>query len=216
MIGILRLTLAAAVLLLAPASDGWASGDHGAAKVIVVSPRAEARVGTRQFILVYANRQLFEDRKFKLFGNVQRPKFDKPRLALFVEDFATAAPVAGAEVEAMVNFLPEAMSEIAPGVYVTEEVVLGGGRNEVEVTFTLGDESATVPMMLVVAGGDSAGTASAAAAVSAVKPVAIPSWVFVAAGLAVYAVAAGLFLIRRQRSAASAEPQSGHGAATGS
>jgi hypothetical protein len=204
------LCLAAALTWL-PGQPGWAAGDHGAAKTISVAPRSEARVGTRQFVLVYANRQIFEDRHLQLFGNVQRPKFDRPRLALFVEDFATAEPVVGGEVEATVNFLPESMSEVAPGVYVTEEVVLGGGRNEVEVAFTVADETVTVPMLLVVAGGDSAETAASAAAVSAVKPVAIPSWLFVAAGLAVYAVAAGLFLLRRSRSAGTAAgPQHPH------
>lgn len=204
MTGILRLLCAAAALLLLPAADGWAAGDHGAAKTISVAPRSEARVGTRQYVLVYANRQIFEDRHLQLFGNVQRPKFDRPRLALFVEDFGTAEPVSGGEVEATVNFLPETMSEVAPGVYVSEEVVLGGGRNEVEVAFTLADETVTVPMLLVVAGGESAETAASAAAVSAVKPVAIPSWLFVVAGLAVYALAAGVFLLRRSRAGSTA------------
>lgn len=199
MIGFLRLAVAVVALSLAPARVVWASADHGAAKTIVVAPRTEARVGTRQFVLVYANRQLFEDRSFQLFGNAQRVKFDQPRLALFVEDFATAEPVSGAEVEATINFLPEPMSEIAPGVYVTGEIVLGGGRNEVDVAYTIDGKSETVPMLLVVAGGDSSGTGASAAAVSAVKPVAIPSWMFLAAGLAVYLAAAGLFLIRRSR-----------------
>ena len=200
MIGFLRLACAAVVLSLAPLQGVWAAGDHGGAKAVTVAPRTEARVGTRQFVLVYANRQVFEDRKYQFFGNVQRPKFDRPRLALFVEDFATAEPVTGAEVEANINFLPEAMSEVAPGVYVTGEVVLGGGRNDVEVTYTIGDESGTVEMLLVVAGGSSADTVASAAGVTAVRPVTIPSWVFVLAGLAVYGIAAGLFLLRRSRS----------------
>ncbi|MEQ8816296.1 MAG: hypothetical protein RLO51_06420 [Thalassobaculum sp.] len=195
---------ATVVLSLAPLQGVWAAGDHGGPKAITVAPRAEARVGTRQFVLVYANRQLFEDRKFQFFGNIQRPKFDRPRLALFVEDFATAEPVAGAEVEANINFLPEAMSEIAPGVYVTGEVVLGGGRNDVEIAYTIGDEAGTVEMLLVVAGGSSADAVASAAGVTAVRPVAIPSWVFVVAGLAVYGIAAGLFLLRRSRSARDA------------
>lgn len=206
MIGFLRLACAVVALSFAPVRIGLAGGDHGAAKVVTVSPRVEARVGTRQFVLVYANRQVFEDQQFRLFGNVQRPKFDRPRLALFIEDFASAEPVAGAEVEATVNFLPEAMSEIAPGVYVTEEIILGGGRNEVEIAYTLGGESGTVPMLLLVAGGGSAGTAASAVAMSAVKPVAIPSWMFIAAGLAVYGAAAGVFLMRRSRVVAADRP----------
>lgn len=192
--------LALVALLSGPgtASEGH---DHGGTTTVVVAPRAEARVGTRQFVLVYANRQVFEDPRLQLFGNVQRPKFDRPRIALFIEDFATAAPVTGAEVEVTVNFLPEAMSEVAPGVYVTGEVVLGGGRNDVEVAYTIGEESGIAEMLLVVAGGSSAGPGASAAAVSAVRPVAIPNWAFVAAGLAVYLVATGIFLLRRRRPA---------------
>ncbi len=205
MMRFLGLACAVIVLGLSPLRAGLAAGDHGAAKTITVAPRTEARVGTRQFVLVYANRQIFEDRQIQFFGNVQRPKFDRPRLALFIEDFATAAPVVGAEVEATVNFLPETMSEVAPGVYVTGEVVLGGGRNEVEVAYTIAGDSGTVPMLLVVAGGDSVETAASAAAISAVKPVAIPNWLYLAAGLLVYAVAAGLFMMRRSRAAEDAD-----------
>lgn len=201
MTGFMRVAYAVLALCFFPASGLIASDGHGGGgRATVVAPRAEARVGTRQFVLVYANRQMFADRKFQFFGNLQRPKFDRPRLALFIEDFATAEPVTGGEVEALINFLPESMSEVAPGVYVTEEVILGGGRNDVEVAYTIGDETGTVEMLLVVAGGGSADTMASAAAVSAVRPVAIPSWVFIAAGLAVYGVAVGLFMLRRSRS----------------
>jgi hypothetical protein len=193
------LAWAAIAATILPTLDAASIEDHDGGKAIVVAPRVEARVGTRQFMLVYANRQLFEDRKFQLFGNVQRVKFDEPRLALFVEDFATAEPVTGAEVEATVNFLPEPMSEISPGAYVTQEIILGGGRNEVEIAYTIGDDSGTLSMLLLVAGGESAGTASSAAAASAVKPMAIPSWVFLAAAFAIYAAAGGLFVLRRSR-----------------
>ena len=178
-----------------------ASDDHGGPKAIVVAPRVEARVGQTQFVLVYANRQLFQDRTFQMFGNVQRTKYEDPRLALFLEDFATADPITGAEIEATVNFLPGGMTEIAPGVYVSEEVILGGGRNEIEISYTIGEERGTIPMMLLVAGGGSTGASASAAAVSAVKPTAIPSWIFLLGGALVYGLAAGLFLLRRSRAA---------------
>ena len=193
------LAAAAVAAIVCQVPPAVASDDHGGGKTIVVAPRVEARVGTRQFVLVYANRQLFEDRKLQLFGNVQRVKFDRPRLALFVEDFATAEPVTGAEIEATINFLPEPMSEIAPGVYVTGEIILGGGRNEAEIAYTIGEESGSVPMLLVVAGGESAGTAASAAAVSAVRPVAVPTWIFMVGSLVVYAAVGGLFFLRRSR-----------------
>ncbi|MDF1794822.1 MAG: hypothetical protein P1U88_23140 [Thalassobaculaceae bacterium] len=198
-----------ALLIAVSAGVALASDDHGGPKAVTVSPRVEARVGTHQFVLVYASRQLFEDRKFQFFGNVQRTKFDEPRLALFVEDYATAKPVSGAEIEAMVNFLPGAMTEISPGVYVTEEMVLGGGRNEVEISYTIGAESGDVSMLLLVAGGETSGTSASAAAVSAVKPTAIPSWVFVGGAVLIYLAAAGLFLIRRNR-VIQAEPSAHH------
>ena len=109
----------------------------------------------------------------------------------------------------MVNFLPSEMTEISPGVYVTEEMVLGGGRNEVEIAYAIGDEAGDVSMLLLVAGGETSGTSASAAAVSAVKPTAIPSWVFVAGAALVYLVAAGLFLIRRRR-ALEVEPAPHH------
>lgn len=191
--------LAATVPTFASASE-----DDGGVRPVVVSPRVEARVGNRQFVLVYASRQMFEDKQIRLFGDVQRVKYDRPRLALFIEDYATGAPTTGATVSATVNFLPQDMTEIAPGVYVTEEIILGGGRNEVEVAYTIGAENGTLPLLLAVAGGVSAGTAGSAAAVSAVPPAEIPGWLFVAGGIAVYAAAAGLFMLRRRRAGATA------------
>jgi hypothetical protein len=191
---------------MADVSVTVASDDHGGPKPVVVAPRVEARVGQHQFVLVYANRQLFQDRTLQFFGNVQRTKYEDPRLALFIEDYATANPVTGAEIEAMVNFLPGVMTEIAPGVYVSEEVILGGGRNEVEISYSVGEDQGTIPMMLLVAGGESSGTAASAAAVSAVKPTAIPSWVFLLGAVLVYGLAAGLFLFRRSRLARNTAP----------
>ncbi|MGE0254920.1 MAG: hypothetical protein AB7N54_02775 [Alphaproteobacteria bacterium] len=201
MSAVLKLVRIAMLALALPTAASAAGDDHGV-RPVVVSPRVEARVGSRQFVLVYANRQMFEDRQIRLFGNVQRVKYDRPRLALFIEDYATGAPTTGATVSATVNFLPLDLTEIAPGVYVSEEIVLGGGRNEVEVAYTIGAEDGTVPLLLAVAGGVSAGTSGSAAAVSAVPPAEIPGWLFVAGGVAVYAAAAGLFMLRRRRAAA--------------
>lgn len=206
MSAVLKLACILAFAWALPIHTSAADDDHGV-RAVVVSPRVEARAGNRQFVLVYANRQLFEDKQVRLFGNLPRVKYDRPRLALFVEDYATGLPTTGATVSATVNFLPQDMQEIAPGVYVTEEIILGGGRNEIEVAYSMGAESGTLPLLLVVAGGASSGSAGSAAAVSTVPPAAIPGWMFVAGGLVVYAVAAGLFMLRRARpDGAAADP----------
>lgn len=206
MSAVLKLACILAFALALPTLASAAEHDQGV-RAVVVSPRVEARVGGRQFVLVYASRQLFEDKQVRLFGNLPRVKYDRPRLALFVEDYATGLPTTGATVSATVNFLPHDMQEIAPGVYVTEEVILGGGRNEIEVAYAMGAESGTLPLLLLVAGGASSGMAGSATAVSTVPPAAIPGWMFLAGGLVVYAVAAGLFMLRRARAdGAAADP----------
>ena len=151
-----------------------ASDDHGASKALVVSPRVEARIGDLQVVLVYANRRQYEDPIFKVFGRTQKVKFEAPRLALFVEDFSTSIPKTDGVVEATINFLPETLTEIAPGVYASGEVTLGGGRNEIEISYEFGVETGTRTLMLVVPGGESSGNSAAAASVSEVKPTAVP------------------------------------------
>ena len=100
----------------------------------------------------------------------------------------------------MINFLPEPLSEEAPGIYLSNSVILGGGRNEIELNFRIGEESGVLPLVLIVPGG--ASSATAAVSIDAPPPK-IPGWLIAGVGLAVYLLIFALFLISR-RSANSA------------
>ena len=173
----------------------WA-GDHGqggGATAVNVSPRVEARLGDKQLLLLYANRKSFQDTSFafRFFGGTQPVKLADPRIAVFLENFTDATPTTGAKLEAVINFLPEELSEAAPGVYLSGPVVLGGGRNEIELNYTIGEESGTLALMLLVPGGATSGTGAVAIEVPAP---AIPSWLFALVAVLVYAAVLGLFV----------------------
>lgn len=169
--------------------------DGGGAAVIVVAPRTEARVDNLQVVLVYANRRLYEDKRFQFFGNQQIEKFADPRIAVFVENMLTGEPTVGAQLEATINFVPEPLKEIAPGVYVSENIVLGGGRNEIEIAYSIGDKEGALPMTLVVPGGQSSG-ANVTTVVA--PPVKIPDWVFAVIILGIYAGVTAIYTFRRK------------------
>jgi hypothetical protein len=181
------------------AALGGGGHDHGGgAAAVNVSPRVEARIGDQQLVLLYANRKEFQDATYRFFGGEQAVKLANPRVAVFLENFADATPTTGAKLEAVINFLPQELSEAAPGVYLSGPVTLGGGRNEIELTYTIGKESGTRRMMLLVPGGATSGTG--ALAIDA--PVqSIPSWLFALAALFVYATVFGVFLRRRRHGA---------------
>ena len=171
--------------------------DHSGTVAISVSPRVEARIGDKQLLLLYSNRQLFEDTAMsvRIFGGIQPVKLAEPRIVVFLEGYADAIPIEGAMFEAVINFLPEELTEAAPGVYLSGPVVLGGGRNEIELNYTIGKESGTLPLVLLVPGGATSGTG--AVAVEAPPPV-IPSWTFALAALITYAAVLWLYIRRRQ------------------
>lgn len=197
------LSLAVTGILVIDNSPVWADAGHGAAKSIVVSPRVEARFDDKQMVLVYANRQVHEDEPIFNFGGERPTKFADPRLVLFLENFIDGAPVAGAKIELMLNFIPQPLSETAPGIYQSEKVILGGGRNEVEVNYEIGGESGTVTMMLVIPGGAASTTGSI---VTNVPPPTVPGWVYAAGGLVIYLIITALFWTRRATIAAPPHP----------
>jgi hypothetical protein len=112
--------------------------------------------------------------------------------------FADASPTKGAKLEAVINFLPQELNEAAPGVYLSGPVILGGGRNEIELTYTIGKESGTRRLMLLVPGGATSGTGMLAIEAPAQS---IPSWLFALVALSVYAIVFGVFLRRRRHGA---------------
>lgn len=179
----------------------WAE-QHGGTGAISVSPRVEARIGDKQLLLLYSNRRAFQDTTMavRIFGGIQPVKLAEPRIALFLENFIDATPIEGAKFEAVINFLPEELTEAAPGVYLSGPVVLGGGRNEIKLNYTIGADSGTLTLKLLVPGGATSGTG--AVAVEAPPPV-IPSWTFALAALIIYAAVLWLYFRRRLRAPAT-------------
>lgn len=196
--------------IVAVSSGAWAEDGHnhgGGAVAIVVAPRTEARLENLQVVLVYANRRLYEDKRFQFFGNQQIEKFADPRVAVFLENLLTGEPTTGAELEATINFIPEPLKEIAPGVYVSENIVLGGGRNEIDLAYTIGDKQGVLPMTLVVPGGQSSG-ASVTTAVA--PPVKIPDWVFAIVIIGIYAGVTAIYVFRQKTRPSIDEPDTAH------
>lgn len=180
------------------------SGDHSAAKVVRISPRLEARFDDQQLVLVYANRQLYEDKSLFAFNNRQVSKFADPRLVVFLENYIDGAPTSGAEIQLSLNFLPHELKETSPGVYQSEKVILGGGRNEIELNYKIGDKQGSMTLMLVIPAG---ATSLATSVTTSVPPPTVPGWVYGLGGAVIYLIVTALFWTRRAREApASGDP----------
>ncbi|MDA0369786.1 MAG: hypothetical protein O2995_15505 [Proteobacteria bacterium] len=172
------------------------SGDHGAAKVVRVSPRLEARFDDQQLVLVYANRQLYEDKSLFSFNNKQVAKFADPRLVVFLENYIDGSPTTGAQIDLSLNFLPQKLEETSPGVYQSEKVILGGGRNEIEFNYKIGDKQGSMTLMLVIPAG---ATSLATSVTTSVPPPTVPGWVYGLGALVIYLIVTALFWSRRAR-----------------
>lgn len=153
------------------AADGHGH-DHGGKTEVVVAPRTEARIGDRQLVLVYT----------------------QGRLVAFLEGFATGVPIRGAEMEATVNFQPEPLTEVAPGVYRSAEIALSGGGNEIELAWRAGTEDGTATLTLQIPTG-----AAAAGGLDSLPVPKVPGWVFLAAALLLYGGVTLLFWRRAVR-----------------
>ena len=180
------------------------SGDHGAAKVVRVSPRLEARFDDQQLVLVYANRQLYEDKSLFAFNNRQTSKFADPRLVVFLENYIDGTPTTGAEIDLSLNFLPQDLKETSPGVYQSEKVILGGGRNEIEFNYKIGDKQGSMTLMLVIPAG---ATSLATSVTTSVPPPTVPGWVYALGGIVIYLIVTALFWTRRARKAPASGEQ---------
>jgi hypothetical protein len=198
--GLFALAIGQAAWADAGAGHDHGDGGGGGTAAFTDTPRVEARLGDKLLVLLYANRKVFQDAPSRFFGGGGPAKPADPRIAVFLEGFADAVPTSGAELEAVINFLPEALREAAPGVYLSGPVVLAAGRNEIEINYTIGKESGTLPLVLLLPGGvtsDIGGTAVETPAG------AIPSWLFALVALILYAAVFGLFLRRRRQDTVS-------------
>jgi hypothetical protein len=196
--GLVYALLALCTIGMQDSQPARASDDHGGAKAINVSPRLEARFDDQQLVLVYANRQLYEDKPLLSFNNKQVVKFGDPRLVLFLENYVTGVPTIGAEIDLTLNFLPHTLKETAPGVYQTEKLILGGGRNEVELSYKIGAKEGDLTLMLVIPAG---ATSLANSVASSIPPPTVPGWVYALGGLAIYLLVTAVFWRRGNRAA---------------
>ena len=158
-----------ALLTTIAGAAGQGHHDHEpATQMVVVAPRAEARLGDQEVVITYVDRSLI----------------------VYLQRYVDGVPTSGAEIELLVDFLPSYPEEIAPGVYVATDVALAASRAEIELTVTVDGrtESAVLPLV----------TPAAARATSQVTPrtVAVPGIVFALAAAAIFLGVNALFLRR--------------------
>jgi hypothetical protein len=139
----------------------------------VIAPRAEARSGPLELVAVYS----------------------RDTLALFVTRYGDGVPVAGAQVEGGSELETVTFQETDPGVYVTHELVIPPGRNDLKVTITQdGAPVRTQAMSLMIQGGAMAATAAAAPPAGRNNP-----WLIGLSVLAVYLTVTVAFLLARRQ-----------------
>ena len=145
-------------------------------QVIVVGPRSEARIANQEAVLTYQNNSLI----------------------VFLHRYSDGQPTTGAQVEATVNFIPTPLTEIANGVY-RAEVQLTAGRNDVELSYALGEQSASVETSITLP--SRAGVVQRANSRIS-HAVGIPPYLLVAIAIGVYVSISLLFIsgLGRRRS----------------
>jgi hypothetical protein len=134
-------TLVLATGLLVAAPQAWAHGDHGAAPagVSIVAPRAEARIGADEVVVVFANQAL----------------------AVFVSRFADGAPLAGAKVAVSSDLQSADLEETDSGLYVTRDILLSPGHNDLTISLTVGGVTKTQSVGLIAPHAEPANGAAA-------------------------------------------------------
>jgi len=117
----------ALVLAFAPGAYAQDGHNHGAEpRAISVAPRAEVRIGNQEAVIAY----------------------DRNRLVLFLQRYSDGEPTNGAQLEMTVDFVPVSFEEVAPGTYVATDVMLAAGRNDLELTYKIGDREGTQTIAL--------------------------------------------------------------------
>ena len=152
---------------------------HGPApQVIVVGPRSEMRIANQEAVLTYHN--------------------DAP--IVFLHRYSDGEPTTGADVEATVNFIVSPMAEIAPGVY-RAEAQLTAGRNDVELSYALGDQSGSAATSITLP--SRAGAVQRTNSRSS-HAIGLPPYVLVAIAIGLYVAISLLFMggLGRRRSPA--------------
>lgn len=164
--------------LSAAAARAHGDGHADAAGPEVIAPRAEARVGPFELVVVFSD----------------------PVVAVFVNRFGSAAPVKGAKIEASTDLQTATLAETDAGLYVTKELLLAHGDNPIEIKLIVDGVTSAQAMMLVVP-ADRPAPASAASASGNLGAVALVGGSVVAT----LALTAGAFAVMR-RSARGGAP----------
>jgi hypothetical protein len=173
-------------LVLAVAS-GWcapagAHGDHGAAPpgAVMIAP-SEPPPGPVEIVA----------------------EFTGGTFAVFLSRFADGAPITGAKVEASTDLQSADLAESDAGVYVTKDILLADGHNDIAVAFAVAGAAARTQNLTITIAEPPHPAAPPAAAVWP-----LPSWqtIKLAGGAVLVAglLAAAATLARRQRRPARA------------
>lgn len=147
----IRLVLAAATFVAAAVltdlrpAGGHTGHDHGAdtpPPPAHVAPRSSALVGNQEVVVTY----------------------EDGTMTAYLHRYSNGSPTEGAVVEAVVDFLPGTLSEIAPGVYQSDSWVLASGSSDVELSYKVAGREASAILTLVVPEADAADVQRAGAA----------------------------------------------------
>lgn len=121
--------LAGILMMLVGWSDGAsAHSNEPGERSIVLAPRAEARIGAEEAVIAYVNQ----------------------KVVVFLQKYFNGLPTSGAEVAVTIDFIEETLEEVAPGIYRSGEWLLATGRNDVDLAYTLGDQTEAFAMALIL------------------------------------------------------------------
>ncbi len=163
---------------LLPAAGRALAEEETAPRAIYVAPRAEVRIGNQEAVLVYIDRKLM----------------------VFLQRYVDAVPTTGAKIEATADFVPGELKEVAPGVYSGTDWTLAGGRNDIELNYTIDGKTGTVTVPLMISSATGTGTPGMLPAATGRLPKpAIPGYVLGIAALATYLAVMLLFIWRGRR-----------------
>jgi hypothetical protein len=166
-----------AVILLAGAAPARAHDDGPEARAIFMAPRAEIRIGNQEAVLLYIDRKLM----------------------VFLQRYVDGVPTTGAKLQATADFIPGDLDEVAPGVYSGDSWTLAGGRNEIELDYTIAGKSGQVTVPLIISTNAAQIPGQLPILKGKIAAGAVPGFVLALAALFTYAIVNLLFLRRSRR-----------------
>lgn len=179
-----QIVVGAAAMLFAMAGGCVAASAHGGethsdapagGRSATVAPRAEARIGAQEAVIAY------------LDGKV----------VVFLQRYVDGVPTAGAEIELTIDFIPESLEEVAPGIYSSGDWPLAAGSNDVELAYTVGEEKGSAALALVMPSSE--GAAAAAQPEPSLAAWGIPGFIMIVLAVLIFAAVNGLLAQRARR-----------------